>query len=151
MRTETIRSAATVMCSAQSLELSLESLDHLWITRKMLVTSVSQINGGGSRYCSPSLDLATRPHHGVAKLLHKSAAGENPSMYFALPLCLGSTRSFEAPTLGAAWGVGRPWRHRADRAPAQLDRGGWKTGQWPSISRWVARIRGRITFRCIEP
>jgi hypothetical protein len=44
-------------------------------------------------------------------------------MYFALPLGLGSTRSFEALTLGAAWGVGRLWRHRADRAPAQLGRG----------------------------
>ena len=87
------------------------------------MTSISEIHGGGARYCLSSLDLATGPHHGVAKLLHKSAAGENPSMYFALPLCLGSTRSFEALTLGAAWGVGRLWRHRADRAPAQLGRG----------------------------
>jgi hypothetical protein len=142
VRTETIRSAATVMCSAQSLELSLESLDHLWITRKMLVTSVSQINGGGSRYCSPSLDVATRPHHGVAKLLHKSAAGENPSMYFALPLCLGSTRSFEALALGAAWGVGRPWRHRADLVPPQLGRGGWKTRVFgPFDLSWTVRNR----------
>jgi hypothetical protein len=69
------------------------------------------------------MDITIGPHHGVAKLLHKSAAGENPPMYFALPLGLGSTRSFEALTLGAAWGVGRLWRHRADRAPAQLGRG----------------------------
>jgi hypothetical protein len=101
--------------------------------------------------CSPYLKLAAEPHGCVTGLLHKSSAGENPSMCFALPLCLGSTRSFEALALGAAWGVGQPWRHRADRAPAQLGRGGWKTGQWPSISRWVASIRGRITFRWIEP
>jgi hypothetical protein len=110
------------MCSTQSLGLSLESIDHRQITRRMLVTSISEINGGGARYCSSSLDLATGPHHGVAKLLHKSAAGENPSMYFALPLCLGSTRSFEALALGAAWGVGWPWHHCADRAPPQLGR-----------------------------
>jgi hypothetical protein len=77
------------------------------------VTSISEINGGGARYCSPSLDLATGPHYGVAKLLHKSKAGENPTMYFALPFCLGSTRSFEALAPGAAWGVGRPWRAAA--------------------------------------
>ena len=69
------------------------------------MTSNSENHEGGARYCSSSLDLATGPHHGVAKLLHKSAAGENPSMYFALPLCLGSTRSFEALAPGAAWGV----------------------------------------------
>ena len=68
--------------------------------------------------CSPYLKLAAEPHGCVTGLLHKSSAGENPSMCFALPLCLGSTRSFEALALGAAWGVGQPWRHRADRAPA---------------------------------
>jgi hypothetical protein len=73
--------------------------------------------------CSP-----VRGHHHRAASRRGQAPSQicgrsESSMYFALPLCLGSTRSFEALALGAAWGVGRLWRHRADRAPAQLGRG----------------------------
>lgn len=44
--------------------------------------------------CSRCLDLAAEPHHGVAGLLHKSGAGENSFVLFALPSFLGSTNSF---------------------------------------------------------